>query len=214
MSMTARATRRRGRTGRPPGSPPNREGILAAAREQFAERGYDGATIRGIAAGAGVDPALVHHYFGSKADLFAAALSLPVSPADVLDRVLDGPLDGLGERLLRGILDLWSADVDGMGGTIVGLLRSAATHEDAARMVREFVSREALGRIAEALDLPQPHLRAALAGSQIIGLALARYVVRIEPIASAGAETLVACYAPTLQRYLTGPLPGDDGKGS
>jgi AcrR family transcriptional regulator len=197
------------RAGRPAGSPPNREAILAAAREQFRERGYDSATIRGIAASAGVDPALVHHYFGSKEDLFAAALQLPTSPREALEGVLAGDPDGLGERLVRRFLELWAADAGGIGDTIVGLLRSATTHADAARMVREFISREALGRIAEALDVPQPRLRAALAGSQLIGLALARFVIGVEPIASADIETLVACYAPTLQRYLTGPLPGD-----
>jgi AcrR family transcriptional regulator len=197
------------RAGRPAGSPPNREAILAAAREQFRERGYDSATIRGIAAGAGVDPALVHHYFGSKEDLFAAALQLPTSPREALEGVLAGDPAGLGERLVRRFLELWAADAGGIGDTIVGLLRSATTHADAARMVREFVSREALGRIAEALDVPQPRLRAALAGSQLIGLALARFVIGVEPIASADVETLVACYAPTLQRYLTAPLPGD-----
>ena len=209
--MQQRRTPRR--AGRPAGSPPNRDAILAAAREQFTERGYDGATIRGIAARAGVDPALVHHYFGSKEDLFAAALRLPVGPREVLGDVLAGGVDGLGERLVRRFLELWSADAGVMGETIVGLLRSATTHESAARMVREFVSREALGRIAEALDVPQPRLRAALVGSQLIGLALARFVIRVEPIAGADVETLVACYAPALQRYLTGPLPGDpDGR--
>ncbi|HEY7202459.1 MAG TPA: TetR family transcriptional regulator [Candidatus Dormibacteraeota bacterium] len=203
------------RRGRPAGSPPNREAILAAAREQFAERGYDNATIRGIAARAGVDPALVHHYYGSKADLFAAALRMPLNPRDVLLDVLDGDVDTLGERLVRRFLDIWSAEAGGIGEAVLGMLRSATTHEAAARMVREFVSREALGRVAEALDVPQARLRAALAGSQLIGLALARYVVRVEPIASADVETLVACYAPTLQRYLAGPLPGDHpSKGS
>jgi AcrR family transcriptional regulator len=206
--VTAQREPRRRRSGRPAGSPPNREAILAAAREQFIARGYDSATIRGIAAGAGVDPALVHHYFGSKEELFTAALDLPINPGDALGDVLSGGVDGLGERLLRRFLELWSAD-GGKGDAVIGLLRSAITHEDAARMMREFVSREALGRIAEAIDVPQPRLRAALVGSQVIGLALARFVIRVEPIASADTETLVACYAPTLQRYLTGPLPGD-----
>jgi AcrR family transcriptional regulator len=197
------------RAGRPAGSPPNREAILAAAREQFRERGYDSATIRGIAAAAGVDPALVHHYYGSKEDLFAAALLLPTSPREALDGVLAGDPDGLGERLVRRFLELWSGDSGSIGDTFIGLLRSASTHDDAARMVREFISREALGRIAEALDVPQPRLRAALAGSQLIGLALARFVIGVEPVASADVETLVECYAPTVQRYLTGPLPGD-----
>ncbi len=198
------------RAGRPAGSPPNRETILAAARQQFAERGYDSATIRGIAARAGVDPALVHHYFGSKDRLFLAALQLQASPSEVVAEVLEGGQDGLAERLVRRILDGWESDPDGLGATLSGLVRSALSHEDAARMVREFVTREVLGRIAEALDVPQPRLRAALVASQILGLALARFVVRVEPLAGADKETLVACYAPTLQRYLTGPLPGDD----
>ena len=202
------------RAGRAAGSPPNRESILAAAREQFAERGYDSATIRSIAASAGVDPALVHHYYGSKDSLFAAALALPVSPRKVLDDVLKGDPETLGERLLRRFLELWSSDTEGIGGAVMGLLRSLTTHDDAARMVREFVSREALGRIAEALDIPQPSLRAALVGSQIVGLVLAKHVVKLEPIATADVETLVACYAPTLQRYLTGALPGDEADAS
>jgi AcrR family transcriptional regulator len=204
------AGRGAGRTGRPVGSPPNREAILTAAREQFATRGYEGATIRGIAAVAGVDPALVHHYYGSKEELFAAAMKLPASPREVLVGALEGDLDHLGERLVRRFLELWSSETEGLGGAVTAMLRAATTREDAARMVREFLTREALGRIADALDVPQPHLRAALTGSQLIGLALGRFVLRVEPIASIDDETLVGCYAPTLQRYLTGPLPGDD----
>jgi AcrR family transcriptional regulator len=199
-----------GRTGRPAGSPPNREAILTAAREQFASRGYEGATIRGIASVAGVDPALVHHYYGSKEELFAAAMKLPASPREVLASALEGDVEQLGERLVRRFLELWSSETEGLGGAVTAMLRAATTREDAARMVREFLTREALGRIADALDVPQPHLRAALAGSQLIGLALGRFVLRVEPIASIDDETLVGCYAPTLQRYLTGPLPGDD----
>jgi AcrR family transcriptional regulator len=197
------------RVGRPVGSPPNREAILSAAREQFAQRGYETATIRSIAAQAGVDPALVHHYFGSKDQLFAAAVRLPINPRQIVPEVLEGGVDGLAERLLRRFLETWSADPAGTGGALAGLIRSAASNPDAARMIREFVTREVLERIAGALDLPQPRLRAALVCSQLIGMALARFVVRVEPIAGMDAETLIACYAPTLQRYLTGPLPGD-----
>lgn len=157
-----------------------------------------------------MDPALVHHYFGSKADLFAAALRIPVNPREVLAGVLDGDLETLGERLMRRLLHIWSAGASEIGEAVVGLLRSAATNEGAARMLREFLSKEVLGPIAEALRVSQPQLRAALLSSQVIGLGLARYVLRLEPIASADIETLVTCYAPTLQRYLTGPLPGDD----
>jgi AcrR family transcriptional regulator len=195
----------RRRSGRPRGSPPNREAILAAAREQFAERGYDSATIRGIAAKAGVDPALVHHYFVSKERLFTAAVRLPIRPREFVPQLLAGGADGLGERLLRRIFDVWASDPD----ALVGLVRSATSHEYAARMIREFMTREVLEPVARAIDMPQPRLRTALVSSQIIGLAMARFVVRLEPIASADPETLIASYAPTLQRYLTGPLPGD-----
>lgn len=195
----------RRRSGRPRGSPPNREAILAAAREQFAERGYDNATIRGIAAKAGVDPALVHHYFVSKERLFTTAVRLPISPREFVPKLLVGGAPGLGERLLRRLFDVWASDPD----ALVGLVRSAASHEYAARMIREFMTREILEPVARAIDMPQPRLRTALVSSQIIGLAIARFVVRLEPIASADPETLIASYAPTLQRYLTGPLPGD-----
>jgi AcrR family transcriptional regulator len=197
------------RPGRPAGSPPNREAILAAARQEFAERGYDGATVRGIAAVASVDPALVHHYFGSKDRLFAAIIDLPFAPGALVDQVLAGGDEGLGERLLQMVLGVWETDPANAGSGLLALLRSAVTHEEAARQVREFITSEVLGRIAEGIGAPQPRLRAALAGSQIIGLILARYVVAVEPLASADTKTLVAWYAPTLQRYLTGPLPVD-----
>ena len=196
--MTADLEAPRRRTGRPAGSPPNREAILAAARVQFAERGYDNATIRGIARAAGVDPALVHHYYGTKDALFAAALALPIRPAEVVPELLAPGVDGLGERLLRFMFSVWSID-DG-NGPAVAMIRSAAAQESAATMVREFVTREMLGRIADSLEMPQAALRASLA----------RFVVRIQPLADVDEDTLVACYAPTLQRYLTGPLPGDD----
>ena len=210
--MTSKTTRKRGRVGRTAGSPPNRETILAAARAHFARHGYDGATIRGIAAEAGIDPALVHHYFGSKDKLLVAALELPANPREVVREVLAGGVDGLGERLMRRILSVWSSDMVA-GGTLVGLIRASATHEHAARMMREFFTREVLEPVAKSLDVPQPRLRAALAASQLIGLAMARFVVRFEPIAGADLEDVVAWYAPTLQRYLAGPLPGDVGRG-
>jgi AcrR family transcriptional regulator len=203
MSEAGHGSRRR--PGRPAGSPPNEEAILAAAREQFAQRGYEQASIRAIAAGAGVDPALVHHYFGSKERLFAAAVRLPIVPSEVIPGlVADGP-DGLGERMLRTIVELWASHAD----VFVGLVRSATSNEEAARMFREFLQHHFVGPVAEALGVPQPQLRAALVSSQFIGLQMARHIFRLEPIASADPETLVACYAPALQRCMTGPLPGD-----
>lgn len=195
--------------GRTPGSPPNREAILDAARNYFERHGYERATIRGIAAEAGVDPALVHHYFGSKQQLLVAALKLPVNPREVLPELLAGPVEGIGERLLRRILSVWGADW-ARGGNLIGLIRTSMTHEDAARMMREFFTREVIGRLAEELEVPQPRLRIGLVASQLMGLAMARFIIRLEPIASADPETLIACYGPTIQRYLTGPLPGDE----
>lgn len=192
--------------GRAPGSPPNRETILDAARGYFEHYGYERATIRAIAARAGVDPALVHHYFGSKDRLLVAALELPVNPRDVVAELVAGDRDTIGERLLRRVLAVWGEEW-AKGGPLVGLIRTAMTHEDAARMMREFFTRELIGRLAEVLDVSQPRLRVGLVASQLMGLAMARFIIRMEPIASADPEMLIACYGPTIQRYLTGPLP-------
>jgi AcrR family transcriptional regulator len=209
-AMPAGARPKRGRLGRTPGSPQNREAIRTAALKQFTTRGYDRATIRDIAAAAGVDPALVLHYFGSKDQLLVAALEFPVNPREVVPELLAGGVEGLGERLLRRALSVWTSEHG--GGTIVGLIRSAASHDEAARMMKEFFAREVIGRVVKSLGMPQPELRAALVASQMIGLAMSRFVVRFEPIASASVEDMVSWYAPTLQRYLTGPLAGDKSR--
>ena len=206
--MTVSARRRKSRVGRAPGSPPNREAILEAARSYFERHGYDRATIRGIAGQAGVDAALVHHYFGSKDQLLVAALKLPVNPREVVAELLAGDRATIGERLLRRVLAVWGEEWE-KGGPLVGLMRAAMTHEDAARMMREFFTREIIGRLADVLQVSRPRLRVGLVGSQLMGLAMARFIIRLEPIASADPETLIACYAPTVQRYLTGPLPKD-----
>ena len=197
------------RTGRRPGNPDTRETILDAAREAFAERGYDAASIRAIATRAGVDPALVHHYFGTKEQLFVAVMQLPVNPAEILKGVAEGRRDEAGERLARAFLTVWDSPA---GTAAAAVLRSAVNNEWGARMVREFVTRQILRRVMQQLDLahePDAALRAALAGSQLIGLAMARYIIKLEPIASAPRETLVAAVAPTIQRYLTGDVTLD-----
>jgi AcrR family transcriptional regulator len=193
------------RTGRRPGRSGSDQAILAAARAAFTERGFAGATVREIAAAAGVDPALVHHYFGTKEALFAAALQLPADPAVFVPALLAPGVDGLGERLLRALLQIWE-DAGGANSTLIALVRGAVSHERSAAMLREFVSTAVLGRLAAALDTEDAALRAALVGSQVVGLAMARYVVRVEPLASADVETVVAAVAPTLQRYLVGEL--------
>jgi AcrR family transcriptional regulator len=195
------------RTGRRPGNQDTREAILAAAREAFAERGYDKASIRHIATSAGVDPALVHHYFGAKDQLFLATLESPIDPGKLLPEVLAGGVDGLGERLVRMFLKIWDSPA---GGAAASLVRSAVSHDWSARMLREFLTTQILRRVVDRLDLDpaEAPMRASLVASQMIGLGMARYIIKFEPIASAPPEVVVASIAPTIQRYLSGPLDG------
>jgi len=192
------------RTGRRPGDSGSRDAILDAARDRFGTVGYERATIRGIAADAGVDPALVHHYFGTKERLFVASMRLAVEPATVLPALLGPGTDGLGERLARLFVGLLR-DL-GRANPMVALIRSAAAHPDAAAMFREFYTRSVLERVAAELDADRPRLRAALCASQVMGLAVAMNVVGLGPLVDADDETLIAAYAPALQHYLTGPL--------
>lgn len=195
------------RTGRRPGDSRSREAILDAAHAHFQTHGYDGATIRGIAAEAGVDPALVYYFFKGKDELFTATMAYPLAPRDVISQVIEGgSVETLGERMVRFMVGLEPAE-GGAAHPIVGILRSAFAHPNGSRMVREFVTRELFRHIAAQITLPDPQLRVTLAGSQLIGMVVARYVVKVEPLASADPEFLVACYAPTLQRYFTGDLP-------
>ncbi len=173
-----------------------------SARSHFSEAGFDGGTVRGIAAGAGVDPALVMHYFGSKDGVFRAAMDFPIDPAEFIPKLLAPGLDGLGERLARFFLETWDSPA---GSPLVGLIRSAVASDRAASMLREFVSREVMGRLAEAVDLDRPQLRASLAASQLIGLAMLRYVIKLEPLASAPPRQVAVLVAPAIQRYLTDP---------
>lgn len=192
------------RTGRRTGAGASREAILAAAREIFGAAGYAGATIRAIAGRAGVDPALVHHYFGTKDKLFVAAMDLPVNPAVALPGLLEGDLDRAGERIVSFFLEVWERPA--ARNRVLGMLRAAMTHDAAATLLREFVDRAIVRVLADHLDRPDARLRATLIGSQLIGLGIIRYVVRVEPLASADPETVVAAVAPTVQRYLTGDV--------
>ena len=183
--------------------------MLAAARAAFAERGFDGATIRGIATTAGVDPALVHHYFGTKDKLFLAAVEAPADPDDFLPEVLDTPVDARGEAVVRMVLRVW--DGPARPG-LLALVRSAVNHEWSARLLREFVLAKVVRRVIGTLDVPvaEREARGALVASQVVGLVMIRHVLRLEPLASAASEDLVAALGPTVQRYLTGDvvLPG------
>jgi AcrR family transcriptional regulator len=183
--------------------------VLAAARTTFADRGFDGATIRGIATAAGVDPALVHHYFGSKEQLFLAAIEAPVNPADLLPDVLAGGREDLGANVVRLLLRVWDGPARPAG---LALVRSAVGNEWTAKLLREFLVTQVLRRVVGTLDLPaaERDARGALVASQLIGLVMARYVLRVEPLASSSPGALVAAIGPTVQRYLTGEveLPG------
>jgi len=192
------------RRGRRPAGEDTRAAIVAAARTEFAARGYEGATLRGIARAAGVDPRLVHHYFDGKDDVFTAAMELPVRPQELVAAIVAPGIDGLGERLLRMFFSVW--DTPAGRERIVALLSGALTSESAARTLREFLMREILGRVVTVVGGDDPELRATLAASQLIGVVMARYVVRIEPLASADIEDLIPLLAPTLQRYLEGDL--------
>ncbi len=211
----AAADGRRG--GRRPGDSGTRDAILVAARADFAERGYDHATIRAIAAQAGVDPALVIHYFGSKDALFEAALELPVAPGLILERARAGCADEIGAALTRTFLEAWEPPET--RNQLLAMLRSAATNERAMGMIRDLLVREVFGPVTRALGVPDARLRATLVGSQFIGLAIMRYIGGLEPLASASIDELVAAIGPTVQRYLTGDIgavsphrsPSDEG---
>jgi AcrR family transcriptional regulator len=193
------------RTGRRPGPNRTRAAILRAARGAFADRGYDAVSMRAVAREAGVDPALVHRFYGSKEALFIAAMDLPVAPSELVARLLAGGVDRLGERLVRTFLELF--DRREAFAPFLALLRGAVSNDEAAALLREFITREVLGRLAAAASPDRPELRAGLAGSQVVGLAMARYVIGVPPLAGADRETVVACVGPTIQRYLTGALP-------
>jgi AcrR family transcriptional regulator len=192
------------RTGRRPGVSGTREAILDAARRAFAEQGYQQATIRGVAELAGVDPALVHHYFGTKQDLFIAAVQLPINPVERLTAVLAEDREHVGERMIGVFLSVW--DHAANTSPLLALVRSAVGDERAAAMLREFITEEVLGQIARQLGSPDARFRATLVGSQLVGLMMARYIIKVQPLASAPAGQVAAAVGPTLQRYLTGDV--------
>lgn len=199
MSERSSRGRRRGPTS-------TREAILAAASRAFAASGYDQASLRAIAAEAGVDQKLIAHYFGSKQQLFVAAIGFPFDPAELLPAVLNHPREELRARLV-GLLTLM-LDEPAVRERMTGIVRGAASSEEMARMIREFLTRAVFLPLASALGGDEPLLRANLVGSQVVGLLMARYVVAVEPLASAPSQRVAQAVAPTLERYLTGSLNG------
>ncbi|MGH4033302.1 TetR family transcriptional regulator [Actinomycetota bacterium Odt1-20B] len=203
--MTATAPRRRGRPSRTESAagPATRDRILAAAREEFAQRGYEKTSVRSIAKAAGVDSALVHHYFGTKEQVFEAAVEVAFLPALSASGAIDeGPLDGVGERLTRFIFGIWENPAT--RAPLLAIVRSAVNNETAAAVFRRLVAAQLLGRIARRVQLPDAELRATLAAAQLVGTAMLRYVIKVEPLASADAEQVIARVAPVVQGHLTG----------
>jgi AcrR family transcriptional regulator len=196
--MTERVTAR----GRRPGGPDTRGAILAAARESFAHKGFAGTTIRAVAASAGVDAALVHHYFGSKDDLFIAALEIPVDPRQVVPLVFADGVDGAGERLLRVFVSVWEDPEARL--PLIALVRASLGEAGPVNLLREGVLRMIFAPLREILPGPDAEQRVQLVLSQLVGLVVARYVLAVEPLASMPAEDVVAWVAPTVQRYLDG----------
>jgi AcrR family transcriptional regulator len=201
--------------GRRAGETRTREAILDAARRRFGEQGFDGATIRGIAADAGVNPALVRHFYGTKERLFAAAMRLPAVPSEIITHLLGAERERLGEEfgphlgeiLVRTVLRIW--EVADIRTTFLGLLRSAATTDQALILLREFVTSTILASLSQVTgpgDDAEGRYRAALVASQVLGLGFARYVLGLESLAAADGEDLVAAIGPTVQRYLTGDI--------
>lgn len=167
-----------------------RTAILAAARRCFAADGYERATIRAIASDAGIDPSMVMRYYGSKDGLFAAAVDVDLRLPDTGDI----PRHQIGRTLVRHFFARWDSDE-----VLVVLLRSALTNEAAAQRLRTIFA----GQILELADDPT---RAGLVATQMLGLALCRYVLRLPPVVAMDVDALVDALAPTLQRYLSEPL--------
>lgn len=188
------------RSGRRPGQGETREVIIEAARGLFSERGYDGTTIRLVAATANVDPALIYHYFGSKQQLFVASMEIPFDWAGAFPALLGAPRDEIGERLVRLMLGFWEDPL--IRPRFMGVVRSAATDPEAAAMVRRLLAEGPILALARAIGTPDGELRAMLAASHIMGVALLRYILRIEPLASANIETLARLIGPSVGAYL------------
>lgn len=192
------------RRGRRPAGQETKDALLAAAREVFAEAGYEGATVRAIAARADVDAAMVNHWYGSKEALFGqAVLKLPFNVSELADGLMEGDVDDLGERIVRTFISLWDS---AGGGTFVALVRSIASHEQATYALRDFFMNQLFGKLSKVIRPDRAQLRATLCATQIIGMGMVRYVAEFEPLASADVETLVPAIAPNLQRYLTGDI--------
>ncbi len=200
--MTARNTKR---PGRPPGSSDARERILVSARELFASNGFDKSSIRAIATAAGVDSALVHHYFGTKQQLFAAAIHIPIDPMAILVPIRETPIEELGHTLPMLLIPVWDSE---MGAGLIATLRSLLSGSDVS-LIRTFIQEVIVAEVAPRVDNPPGtgRIRVQFVASQLVGLVMARYIIGLEPFASLSADRIAHTIGPNLQRYLTGELP-------
>jgi AcrR family transcriptional regulator len=202
---SAMQQRRSGRTGRRPGSPGTRDRILTEARLAFAESGYAAASVRHIAARAAVDPALIHHYFGTKERLFLATVQAPINPADLVARIANGPIEEMGLRLVDAITQTWESDA---GPALVAILRRVLADPAETRTLQEYIAGQVVHRVLAAVgpDPAEVPLRAALVSSQILGLVAGRYLIGLADLDEQPRQALVAAIGATVQGYLTGPL--------
>ena len=191
------------RTGRRPGASSTRLDILRAARKLFSENGYQGTTMRAIAREAKVDAALIHHFFVSKEGVFAAAVEDAFRPQELITQLLASTdPDTMGEHMVGVVLRVWQSPAT--QAPVIAVLRSAMSHPDASRLLGELISRRVLMKVVASLGCDHEELRAAVIGSQLIGLAILRFVLRLEPLATADDRTIIAILGPTIHRYLYG----------
>lgn len=196
------------RPGRPSGTTDTRERILDSARKLFAANGFDKTSVRAIATAAGVDSALVHHYFGTKQQLFTAAVHIPIDPMTVLGPLRDAPLDQLGHTLPSLLIPLWDST---LGAGFIATLRSMLAGSDVT-LLRSFIQEIITAEIGPRVDNPpgSGKIRIQFVASQLVGVAMARYILALEPFTSLPAQQIADTIGPNLQRYLTGELPGLD----
>ncbi len=186
---------------RPAGSD-TREAILDAARDQFADAGYGRTTMRSVASAAGVDARLVTHYFGSKQELFTQSIRLPVDPDTFIARAFDGPPDELAERVARGLVG--TLDDLGTRRAALAVVRAAASEPEAAEIMRVVLAERVLTPLAESIETDHAELRATMIATQFVGMAMARYVVAVEPLASTPVDQVVRAITPVIDHYLNG----------
>lgn len=194
------------RSGRRPGNPDTRQEILDVARNTFATLGFTKASIRRIAATAGVDPALVHHYFGSKDELFLATVQVQINPRQVVEQLVAGGVEDLGSRMIAAILQVWDSPA---GASLIAAIRTAVGDPGPRRALTQFVTTEIVSRLLRALQYSEAEteLRGGLLASQILGVVIGRYVLGLPALVAMDREVLIASVGPTVQHYLTGPLP-------